>query len=169
MPIFLDTGKISEVEKYMRMGIIRGVTTNPTILLKDGVTGGMSAIKDRTIEIARMIAPYPISVEVTTNDKQGMIDQAREFFQWAENICVKITIHGPNGELENLEAVHELETRHDVRINVTAMMSAQQCLLAALAGATYVSLFAGRVNNMPVMRLPSCGKYWINLILNLRL
>ncbi len=148
MPIFLDTGKISEVEKYMRMGIIRGVTTNPTILLKDGVTGGMSAIKDRTIEIARMIAPYPISVEVTTNDKQGMIDQAIEFFQWAENICVKITIHGPNGELENLEAVHELETRHDVRINVTAMMSAQQCLLAALAGATYVSLFAGRVNNM---------------------
>lgn len=148
MPIFLDTGKISEVEKYMRMGIIRGVTTNPTILLKDGVTGGMSAIKARTIEIARMLAPYPISVEVTTNDKQGMIDQAREFFQWAENICVKITIHGPNGELENLEAVHELETRHDVRINVTAMMSAQQCLLAALAGATYVSLFAGRVNNM---------------------
>ena len=148
MAIFLDTGKIEEVEKYMRMGIIRGVTTNPTILLKDGVTGGMKAIKERSIEIAKIVGPYPMSVEVTTNDKEGMIEQALEFTQWAENVCVKITIHGPNGEIENLEAVHELETKHDVRINVTAMMSAQQCLLAAMAGATYVSLFAGRVNNM---------------------
>jgi len=61
---------------------------------------------------------------------------------------VKITIHGPEGELENLEIVHVLETKNDIRVNVTAMMSAQQCLLAALAGATYVSIFAGRVNNM---------------------
>lgn len=148
MAIFLDTGKISELEKYMRMGIIRGVTTNPTILLQDGVTGGMQAVKERAVEIAKIVAPYPTSVEVTTNDRQGMIDQAREFSQWAENICVKITIHGPNGELENLEAVHELETQHDVRINVTAMMSAQQCFLAALSGATYLSIFGGRVNNM---------------------
>lgn len=148
MPIFLDSGKISEVEKYMKMGIIRGVTTNPTILLKDGVTGGMEGIKKRSIEIAKIIHPYPLSVEVTTNQKEKMIEQAREFFQWADNIIVKITIHGPNGELENLEVVHELETKHNVRINVTAMMSAQQCLLAALAGATYVSIFGGRVNNM---------------------
>jgi len=148
MPIFLDTGKLEEVEKYMKMGIIRGVTTNPTILLKDGVTGGMKAIKARSIELANVIAPYPLSVEVTTNDKEGMINQARELAQWAQNINVKITIHGPNGELENLEAIHELETKHKVRINATAMMSAQQCFLAALAGASYVSLFGGRVNNM---------------------
>ena len=57
-------------------------------------------------------------------------------------------MHGPNGELDNMEVVHELETKHDVRVNVTAMMSAQQCFLAALAGATYVSIFGGRVNNM---------------------
>ncbi|MCX5814188.1 MAG: transaldolase [Proteobacteria bacterium] len=148
MAIFLDTGKISEVEKYMKMGIIRGVTTNPTILLKDGVTGGMEGIKKRSIEIAKTIYPYPLSVEVTTNDKAKMIEQAREFAQWAENINVKITIHGPDGELDNLEAIHELETGHNVRINCTAMMSAQQCLLASLAGATYVSIFGGRVNNM---------------------
>lgn len=148
MPIFLDSGKISEVEKYMKMGIIRGVTTNPTILLKDGVRGGIEEIKKREIEIAKIIHPYPLSVEVTTNEKEKMIKQAREFAQWADNINVKITIHGPNGELENLEVIHELETKHSVRINVTAMMSAQQCLLAALAGATYVSIFGGRVNNM---------------------
>jgi len=148
MAIFLDTGKIAEVEKAMRMGVIRGVTTNPTILLKCGVTGGKAMIKKTSVEIARLIRPYPLSVEVTTNDRAAMIAQAREYAQWAENINVKITVHGPQGELENFEVAHELETKHDIRVNMTAMMSAQQCLLGALAGATYVSLFGGRVNNM---------------------
>jgi len=148
MAIFLDTGNINEVEKYLKMGIIRGVTTNPTILLKDGVKGGKKEIKDRSIEISKMIAPYPLSVEVTSNDYQEMINQAKEYSQWAENINVKITIHGPNGEIENVAAIHELSTKHKIQINATAMMSAQQCLLAAMAGATYVSLFGGRVNNM---------------------
>jgi transaldolase len=148
MAIFLDTGKIEDDLKFMEMGIIRGVTTNPTILLKSGVTGGKEAIKKRSIEIAKMIKPYPLSVEVTTNERLKMIEQAREFGQWAENINVKITVHGPNGELENFEVAHQLETKDNIRVNMTAMMSAQQCLLGALAGATYVSLFGGRVNNM---------------------
>ncbi|HOE21205.1 MAG TPA: transaldolase family protein [Spirochaetota bacterium] len=148
MAIFLDTSKIKEVEKYHKMGIIRGVTTNPTIMLKDGLSGGMAGIKQCSIEIAKMISPYPLSVEVTNNDPKGMLDQARELAQWADNINVKITIHGPNGELDNLAVIHDLETKHNVRVNVTAMMSAQQCLLAAMAGASYVSIFCGRVNNM---------------------
>jgi transaldolase len=148
MAIFLDTGKIEEVEKYMNMGIIRGVTTNPTILLKAGVTGGQEAIKKRSIEIANLIRPHPLSVEVTTNDLKKMIEQAREYAQWADNINVKITVHGPNGEIENIEVVHKLETKYNIRVNMTAIMNAQQCLLGALAGATYVSLFGGRVNNM---------------------
>ena len=65
-----------------------------------------------------------------------------------KNINVKITIHGPNGELENLKLIHELENKRNVKVNVTAMMSAQQCFLAAKAGASYVSIFGGRVNNM---------------------
>lgn len=148
MAIFLDTGNIKEVEKYMKMGVIRGVTTNPTILLKDGVSGGRKGIQDRSIEIAKLIAPYPLSVEVTTNDYEKMIEQAVEYAGWEKNINVKITIHGPNGETENLAAIHELSVKHRVKINVTAMMSAQQCVLAAMAGAEYVSLFGGRVNNM---------------------
>jgi len=148
MAIFLDTGKIEEIKKYYEMGIIRGVTTNPTILIKDGITGGMEGVKNRSIEIANLIDPLPLSVEVTSNDPPKMLYQAIEFSQWADNINVKITIHGPNGELDNLKVIHELETKHDVRINVTAMMSAQQCFLASLSGATYVSLFGGRVNNM---------------------
>ena len=148
MAIFIDTGKIEEIKKYYKMGIIRGVTTNPTILVKDGVTGGMEGVKKRSIEIAKLIDPLPLSVEVTSNDTQKMLDQAIEFSEWADNINVKVTIHGPNGELENLQVIHELEINHDVRINVTAMMSVQQCFLAAMAGATYVSIFGGRVNNM---------------------
>src|SRR3972149_1661373 len=148
MPIFLDSTNLKEIEKYQRMGIIRGITTNPPIMLKEGVTGGMSGIESRAKAIARLIDPLPVSVEVITNDPFKMIDQAKTFAGWAENINVKVTIHGPQGELENLEVIHKLETTHNIRVNVTAMMSAQQCLLAALAGATYVSIFAGRVNNM---------------------
>jgi transaldolase len=148
MPIFLDTADLKEIKRFHRMGIIRGVTTNPTLLLKEGVRGGMDAIEARTTEIARLIAPLPLSVEVTTTERAQVISQAKAFASWAENIVVKVTIHGPQGELENVEIIHDLETSHDIRVNVTAMMSAQQCFLASLAGATYVSIFGGRVNNM---------------------
>jgi len=148
MAIFLDTGNFDEIKKYHAMGIIRGVTTNPTILTKEGVTGGMEGVKKRSMEIAGLINPLPLSVEVTNNDPQRMLNQALEFSKWAENINVKITIHGPDGELENMEIIHQLENTHDIRINVTAMMSSQQCFLAAMAGATYISIFGGRVNNM---------------------
>lgn len=148
MAVFVDSGDIKEIQKFMRMGILRGVTTNPTILLKDGVKGGIAEIRKRTIEIAEIIHPYPLSIEVTSNEKDEMVHQAKQFSQWADNIVVKITIHGPNGELDNLEVIHLLENKYDIRVNVTAMMSAQQCFLAAMAGATYVSIFAGRVNNM---------------------
>ncbi len=148
MSIFLDTGNVAEIKRFRRMGIVRGVTTNPTILLKEGVTGGMHGIEQRMREIAEVIAPFPLSVEVTTRDPERALCQALMFASWAENIVVKVTIHGPDGELENIEVIHELETAHNVRVNVTAMMSAQQCFLAALAGASYVSIFGGRINNM---------------------
>ncbi|HJQ69082.1 MAG TPA: transaldolase family protein [Blastocatellia bacterium] len=147
MAIFLDTADLKEIERYHRMGIIRGVTTNPTILLKQGVRGGLAGIEAHSRQIASLIAPLPLSVEVTTNDPARIVEQARAFREWAENIVVKVTIHGPEGETGNLEAVHELESS-GVPVNVTAMMSAQQCFLAALAGASYVSIFGGRVNNM---------------------
>jgi len=146
--IFLDTGKLQEIAKYLKLGIVRGVTTNPTILVKDGIAGGWTSVEKHCKEIAKLLDPLPVSVEVTTNHPKEMRDQALEIAGWAKNINVKITIHGPEGGTENLELVHELETKHDIRVNVTAMMSAQQCLLAAMAGATYVSIFGGRVNNM---------------------
>ncbi len=148
MPIFLDTGDVTEIERFLRMGIIRGVTTNPTILLRDGVRGGLAGIEERARAIAKLIAPLPLSIEVTSADPRTIRVQARTIASWADNVIVKVTVHGPDGELEPLEVVHELETRHGIRVNVTAMMSAQQAVLAALAGASYVSIFGGRVNNM---------------------
>jgi transaldolase len=148
MAIFVDSGDMKEIQKFMNMGILRGVTTNPTILLKNGIRGGISEVKKRAIEIAKTIHPYPLSLEVTTNQRNEMINQAREFSQWENNIIVKITVHGPHGELDNLEVANLLEEKFNVRVNITAMMSAQQCFLAALGGATYVSLFGGRINNM---------------------
>ena len=148
MSVFLDSSRLQEIENYHNMGIIRGVTTNPTIMLSDGVTGGMKGIEERSKAIARIVNPLPVSVEVTTNDPDEIVRQANTFAGWADNINVKVTIHGPNGELENVRVIHELETKHGIRVNVTAMMSAQQCFVAALAGASYVSIFGGRVNNM---------------------
>lgn len=148
MAIFLDSGDVGEIKRFMKMGIIRGVTTNPTILLRDGFRGGLKELRSRQVEIAEIIKPYPLSVEVTSNQPEEMLAQAREFSGWAGNINVKIPIHGPEGELVNLEVVHRLETEEGVAVNVTAMMSAQQGLLAALAGASYVSLFGGRISDM---------------------
>lgn len=148
MPIFLDTGDLDEIERFLRMGVVRGVTTNPSILLRDGVRGGLPGVEERARAIAKLIAPLPLSIEVTTAAPAAIREQAVRIASWADNIVVKITVHGPDGEPEPMEIVHELETRHGVRVNVTAMMSAQQLLLAAMAGATYVSIFAGRVNNM---------------------
>jgi len=148
MPIFLDSSNLEEIEKFHQMGIIRGVTTNPTIMVKDGVSGGMAGIETRAKAIAKLVEPLPVSIEVTTNDRDDIVKQAKLFASWAENINVKVTIHGPDGELDNMAVIHALETVHDIRVNVTAMMSAQQCFLASLAGATYVSIFGGRVNNM---------------------
>ncbi len=146
--IFLDTGKLEEIRKYHALGVIRGVTTNPSILVKDGVASGWPGIERHCREILRLAAPLPVSLEVTTNEPEEMLEQARMLASWGPNVNVKIPIHGPEGEIDNLRLVHDLETKENIRVNVTAMMSAQQCLLAAMAGATYVSIFGGRVNNM---------------------
>lgn len=148
MGIFLDTGNLSEIKKFLAMGILRGVTTNPSILAKEGLQAGIEGIKQKMTEIARVIAPYPLSVEVLNNHPPDMLAQAREFSALAENINIKIPLHGPEGQLDNVALIHECETQRNIRVNATAMMSAQQGLVAAMAGATYVSIFGGRVHDM---------------------
>ena len=142
MKLFLDTADNIEIERFMRLGIISGVTTNPTLLNR--MTGDW---KKRCKVIADIVQPLPVSVEVTESEPMKMATQAQEIAGWASNINVKIPIHGVDGSSDYLELVHDLEL-NGIEVNVTACMSAQQCMLAAMAGATYVSLFGGRVANM---------------------
>ena len=93
MAIFLDTGIIEDIQKYHEMGIIRGVTTNPTIISKEirEISHNKNEIKDYFNKLAKLIYPLPLSLEVTTNEKEEMIRQAKEFSSWSDNINVKIT------------------------------------------------------------------------------
>ncbi len=86
MEIFIDSADVKEIEKWLKMGIADGVTTNPSIMLQDGVYDLEKGAK----KIAALISPLPISVEVTTNDINEMMAQALEFSGWASNIVVKI-------------------------------------------------------------------------------
>lgn len=139
MEIFLDSSNQQEVEKYLAQGVIDGVTTNPTIMLKDGVQD----VELATREICSLVGDRPVSVEVTTNDHDEMISQARIFSTWGPNIVVKIPVVNESGE-SSLGVIHTL-TNENISVNATAILSFNQAILAAKAGATYVSIFAGRV------------------------
>src|SRR3989344_3419418 len=131
MKIFIDSADIKEIEKYVNWGICDGVTTNPSICLKSGVSGGEEGMKQRLIEIARLIAPQPLSVEVTSDDLEQVLNQARKFNTWAENITVNVTITDRNGS-SLLPAIYRLVSE-GISVNVTTMMTFNQAMLAAKA------------------------------------
>ena len=156
MKIFIDSANIEEVKKYIMWGLCQGVTTNPSICLKCGVKGGMEGIKKRTIEIARLINPLPVSAEVTSDDMEEVMTQAREYSRWAENIAIKITITDRQGN-SLLPAIYKL-TKEGISVNVTTMLTFNQGILAARAlksgrerafqkpKYSFISLFAGRIS-----------------------
>ncbi len=139
MQIFLDSANYREIEHWLREGVIDGVTTNPSIMLKDGVYD----IEEGTRRLCALLGNRPVSVEVTTNDPAEMLEQARTFARWAPNVVVKIPVVNEYGD-SCLGVIHRL-SNEGIRINTTAILSFNQAILAAKAGATYVSIFAGRV------------------------
>ena len=139
MEIFLDTANIEQIDKWLAQGVIDGVTTNPSIMLRDGVYDIEAGAK----AIAARLGDLPLSVEVITNDLDEMVAQARTFASWAKNIVVKIPVINESGT-PCFGVIKTLESS-GVRVNVTAMLSFGQMMLAAKAGATYISLFGGRV------------------------
>jgi len=156
MKIFIDSANLEEIKKYMDWGLCDGVTTNPTICLKCGVTGGLDGVKKRVQEIAQLIAPRIVSAEVTSDNPEEMLAQAREYAEIAQNIAVKITITDRDGN-SLLPVIHQL-AKEGIRVNVTAMMSFNQAMLAAKAisaglkdnknakDQNYISIFAGRIS-----------------------
>jgi len=141
MDIFLDTANVAEIKRWLDEGLVDGVTTNPTIMLNDGVFEMERGAK----EIAELVFPRPVSVEVTSNDHAEMISQAKMFTRWADNIVVKIPVINEYG-VPSLRVVKAV-TGDGIRVNVTACLSYGQATMAAKVGATYVSIFAGRVSD----------------------
>jgi transaldolase len=139
MEIFIDSANTSEIEKWMKMGIADGVTTNPSIMYKDGVYDMEKGAK----KIAALINPRPLSVEVTTNDLDEMLAQAKKFAAWAPNIVIKIPQINQDG-VPCYGVISELE-KNGIKVNATVALSFGQVVLAAKAGATYISIFIGRV------------------------
>jgi transaldolase len=139
MQIFLDSANQKEIEKWLHQGIIDGLTTNPSIMFKDGVYD----IEKGAQNLCKMFGEKPVSVEVTTNDREEMVKQARVFARWAQNVVVKIPVINEDGE-SCLGVINTLN-REGILVNTTAILSFNQAILAAKAGATYVSIFAGRV------------------------
>lgn len=136
MKFFIDSANISEIQEAYNLGIVAGVTTNPTLVAKEG--------KDfeKTIKEIAAIVEGPISAEVIGLESDVMIKEARTIATWASNIVIKI----PMTE-EGLRAVRTL-TLEGIKTNVTLVFSAVQALLAARAGATYVSPFVGRLDDI---------------------
>jgi transaldolase len=136
MKFFLDTANVKEIKRINELGLVDGVTTNPTIISKEG-----RDFKEVITEICGIVAG-PVSAEVIALDTEGMVKEAREIAQWAENVVVKI----PMTEA-GLKAVHIL-SKEQIKTNVTLIFTVAQGLMAAKAGASFISPFVGRLDDI---------------------
>ena len=137
MKFFIDTANLDEIREIKKWGILEGVTTNPSLIAKEGDV----EFKDVISQITELV-PGPISAEVISTDAEGMIKEARELAEIAENIVIKIPMIP-----EGMEAVSTL-SKEGIKTNVTLVFSANQALIAAKAGASYVSPFIGRLDDI---------------------
>ena len=132
----MDTANVEEIKQFVDMGIVYGVTTNPSLVAKSGRTQA-----DVIPEICRLV-PGPVSAEVISQECEGMVQEARDLVKIADNVVVKIPCIA-----EGLKAVKILAAE-GIRTNVTLVFSLGQALLAARAGASYVSPFIGRLDDI---------------------
>lgn len=142
MKIFIDTANVDEIRKAAMLGVLDGVTTNPSLIAKEG-----RDLKTVITEICDIV-DGPISAEVISLDAENMIKEGRELSSLHKNVVVKI----PMCE-EGLKAVNVL-SKEGIKTNVTLIFSAQQAILAAKAGASYVSPFMGRLDDIGNGGLP---------------
>ncbi len=141
MKIFIDSANVNEITKWMEMGIIDGVTTNPSIMLKDGIYDIDAGGK----KITKLVHPMPVSLEVTTDDLPQMLAQGRKLARIASNAVIKIPQVTRAG-VPCYGVIRQLE-KEGIKVNATVAMSFGQVMLAAKSGATYISIFAGRVGD----------------------
>jgi transaldolase len=136
MKFFIDSADVDEVEHAAKLGVIHGVTTNPSLVADSG-----RDFKDVIIDICELV-DGPVSVEVTATDVEGMIEEGRRFDDWAHNVVVKVPLMP-----EGLQACRTLDD-DGIDVNVTLCFSVNQALLAARAGARFISPFVGRLDDI---------------------
>ncbi|MCD4737666.1 MAG: fructose-6-phosphate aldolase [Anaerolineae bacterium] len=135
--IFIDTAKIAEIKAAAAWGILDGVTTNPTLMFRAGTANR----KEQTLKIVEIVQGS-VSAEVISTDADGMVAEAREILSWSEHVYVKIPAIA-----EGLKAMQEISSWPNGRINATLIFSANQAYLVARAGASYASIFMGRLDD----------------------
>lgn len=138
MKFFLDTGNVEEIRRIVKLGLVDGVTTNPTLIAKEGRN-----FKEIIQEICSLVSG-PVSAEVISLDTEGMLREAREIATWAPNVVIKLPLTE-----SGLEATYKL-SREGIKTNVTLVFNVAQGLMAAKAGATYISPFVGRLDDIGV-------------------
>lgn len=136
MKLFIDTANVEEIREAAELGVICGVTTNPSLIAREG------KVFEEVIKEITTIVDGPISAEVVAPDANGMVAEAKELAKIHKNIVIKIPM-----TLEGLKATKQLSAL-GIKTNVTLIFSATQALLAARAGATYVSPFVGRLDDI---------------------
>jgi transaldolase len=137
MKLFVDTGDVEEVRQAAEWGIVDGVTTNPSLIAKSG-----KGFRETVLKICDLLPQGDISAEVVATDYDGMMREAKEISSWHPQIVVKVPLTE-----DGVRAVRALSDR-GTRTNVTLVFSVSQALLAAKAGATYISNFVGRVDDI---------------------
>jgi transaldolase len=137
MKIFLDTANIEHIRHGVKLGVVTGVTTNPSLVSKEGKVDYRKLVR----EICAIV-PGPVSTEVLGQDVKTMVAQAREIAKWADNVVVKIP-----ASIEGVEATSVL-AKEDIKVNFTLCFTLNQAVLGAAAGAAFVSPFVGRLDDI---------------------
>ncbi|MEM6413922.1 MAG: fructose-6-phosphate aldolase [Pseudomonadota bacterium] len=136
MKFFVDTAEVKDIKALLPTGLVDGVTTNPSLIMKSG-----RDIREVTEEICRL-TPGPVSAEVTATESNAMVAEGLSLSKIAENVVVKLPL-----TLDGISACNSL-SREGIKTNVTLCFSANQALLAAKAGATFISPFIGRLDDI---------------------
>ncbi len=137
MRLFLDTANIDHISHGVKLGVIKGVTTNPSLVSKEGKVNYKQLVQQICA-----IVPGPVSTEVLSLDASGMVTEARQIAKWADNVVVKIP-----ASLEGIQATQQL-SKEAIKVNLTLCFSINQALLGAAAGAAFVSPFVGRLDDI---------------------
>lgn len=137
MKIFLDTANLDEIRQGVAMGVVDGVTTNPTLVAKEG-----KPFREHILDICEIVKDGVVNAEVVSTDTAGILREAHEIATWHPNVVVKIPI-----TTDGVRALAQL-SKEGIRVNITLVFSATQALLVAKAGAYFVSPFVGRLDDV---------------------